>query len=359
MLDTRNVSYSHWIIVSTLKLNKFNNYVQTTTQLHSSHTLVKWCSTFSKQSFNNVWTENFQMFKLDLEKVEEPEIKFATSIGSSKKQENSRSTSASTSLTTLKPSTVWITTNWKILKKKGIPDYPTCLLKNLYAGQEPTLRTRHGRMDWKQIGKGACQGCILPPWLFNLYSEYIMWNARLDEAQARIKIAGRNINNHRYANHTTLMVISEEETTWWKWKRRMKVKEEDEKADLKLNIQKTKIMASGPITSWQLAGETMVTVTDFIFLGSKITADGDCSHELKSCLLLGRKNMSNLGSILKSRGINLPKTVCLVKSMAFPIVMHGCECWTIKKAECWRIDAFELWGWRRLLRVLWVARRSN
>ena len=139
----------------------------------------------------------------------------------------------------------------------------------------------------------------------------------------------------------------------------MKVKEEREKAGLKLNIQKTKIMASSPITSWQRDGETMETVADFIFLGSKITADGDCSHELKRCLLLGRKVVANLDSMLKSRDITLLTKVCIVKAMVFPVVVYGCECWTIKKAECRRIDAFKLWGWRRLLRVHWTERRSN
>ena len=139
----------------------------------------------------------------------------------------------------------------------------------------------------------------------------------------------------------------------------MKVKEESEKAGLKLNIQKTKIMASGPITPWQIDGETMKTVTDFILGGSKITADGDCSHDIKRHLLLGRKAMTNLDSILKSRDITLPTKVCLVKAMVFPVVMYGCESWTIKKAECRRIDAFELWCWRRFLRVPWTARRSN
>ena len=139
----------------------------------------------------------------------------------------------------------------------------------------------------------------------------------------------------------------------------MKVKEESEKAGLKLNIQKTKIMVSGPITSWQIDGETVKTVTDFILGGSKITADGDCSHEIKRCLLLGRKVMTNLGSILKSRDITLPTKVLLVKAMVFPVVVYGCESWTVKKAECRRIDAFELWCWRRFLRVPWTARRSN
>ena len=182
-----------------------------------------------------------------------------------------------------------------------------------------------------------------------------MWNARLYEAQAGIKITGRNINNFRYVDDTTLMAESEEELK----SLLMKVKEESEKAGLKFNIQKTKVTASGSITSWHIDGETMETVTDFIFLGSKITSDGDCSHEIKRHLLLRRKAMTNLDSILKSRDITLPTKVCLVKAMVFPVVRYGCESWTIKKAEHWRIDAFGLWCWRRLLRVPWTARRSN
>ena len=182
-----------------------------------------------------------------------------------------------------------------------------------------------------------------------------MRNTGLDEAQAGIKIIRRNINNFIYADDTTLMAESEEELKSFL----MKVKEESEKIGLKLNIQKTKIMASGPITSWQIDGETVEMVTDFIFWGSKITADGDCSQKIKRRLLFGRKIMTNLDSILKSRDITLPTKVCLVKAMVFPVVMYGCESWTIKKAECWRIDAFELWCWRRLLRVPWTARRST
>ena len=163
-----------------------------------------------------------------------------------------------------------------------------------------------------------------------------MRNTVLDEAQAGIKTAGRNINNLRYADDTTLMAESEEELK----SLLMKVKEESEKVGLKLNIQKTKIMASGPITSWEIDGET---VRDFIFWGSKVTADGDSSHEIKRCLLLGRKVMTNLDSILKSRDITLPTEVCLVKAMVFPVVVYGCESWTIKKAEHRRIYVFELW----------------
>ena len=177
-----------------------------------------------------------------------------------------------------------------------------------------------------------------------------MRNAGLEEARTGIKIAGRNINNLRYADDTTLMAKSEEKLK----SLLMKVKEEGEKVDLKLNIQKTKIMASGPIISWQTDGETVETVSDLIFGGSKITADGDCSHEIKRRLLLGRKVMTNLDSIFKSRVITLPTKVCLVKAMVFPVVMYGCESWTVKKAERRRLDAFELWCWRRLLRVPWT-----
>ena len=182
-----------------------------------------------------------------------------------------------------------------------------------------------------------------------------MRNTGLQEAQAGIKIARRNINNLRYADDTTLMAESEEELE----SLLMKVKEESEKVGLKLNIQKTKIMASGPITSWEIDEETVETMSDFILLGSKITADGDCSHEIKRHLLLGRKVMTNLDSIFKSRDITLPTKVHLVKAMVFPVVMYGCESWAIKKAEGQRIDAFELWCWRRLLRVPWTARRSS
>ena len=184
----------------------------------------------------------------------------------------------------------------------GIPDHLICLLRNLYASQEATVRTGHGTTDWFQI-------------------EYIMQNAGLEEAQAGVKIAGRNINNLRYADDTTLMTESEEELK----SLLMKVKKESEKVGLKLNIQKTKIMASGPITSWQINGETVETVSDFILGGSKITFDGDCSHEIKRRLFLGRKVINNLDSILKSRDITLPTKVHLVKAMVFPIVMYGCE----------------------------------
>ena len=179
-----------------------------------------------------------------------------------------------------------------------------------------------------------------------------MRNAGLDTTQAGINIARRNINNLRYADDTTLMAESKEELR----RLLMKVKEETENTGLKLNIQKTKIMASGSITSWQIRGET---VTDFIFWGFKITADDDCSHEIKGCLLLGRKAMTKLDNILKSRDMNFPTKVHLIKTMVFAVVVHGCESWTMKKAERQRIDGFELWCWRRLLRVPWTARKQT
>ena len=212
----------------------------------------------------------------------------------------------------------------------GIPDHLIGLLRNLYADQETTVRTGHGTTDWFQIGKGVHQSCVLSPCLFNFYAEYIMGNAGLEDAQTGIKIARRNINNLRYADDTTLMAESEEKLK----SLLMKVKDESEKVGLKLNIRKTKIMASGPITSRQIDGETMETMTDFIFGGSKIAADGDCSHEIKRRLLLGRKVMTNLDSIFKSRDITLPTKVRLVKAMVFPVFMYGCESWTVNKAEC-------------------------
>ena len=231
------------------------------------------------------------------------------------------------------------------------PDLPP--EKSVYRSRSK-VGTRHGATDRFQIGKGVRQGCILSTCLFNLHAEYIMWNAGLDEAQIGIKIAERNINNLRYADDTTLMAESEEELK----SLLMKVKEESEKAGLKLIIQKMKIMAFGPITHGKYMGKQWKQ-WQAILGGSKITADGDCSHDINRCFLLGRKAMTNLDSLLKSRDITLPTKVCLVKAMVFPVVMYGCKSWTIKEAESRRIDAFELWCWRRLLRVPWTVRRSN
>ena len=202
----------------------------------------------------------------------------------------------------------------------AIPDHLTCFLGNLYADQEATVRTEHGTMDWFQVGKGVRQSCMLSPYLFYCYAEYIMGNARLDEAQAGFKITRRNIRNLRYADDTSLMAESKEELK----SLLMKVKEESENVGLKLSIQKTKIMASGPITSWQIDEETMKTVRDFIFLGSRITVDGDYSNEIKRHLPLGKKAMTNLNSILKSRDITLPTKVHLIKAMGFIVVLYGC-----------------------------------
>ena len=244
-----------------------------------------------------------------------------TSVGSSKKQESSKETSTFCFIDYAKAfDCVNHNELCKILQETGIPDHLTCLLRNLYAGQKATARTRHGTTDWFQIGKGVHQGYILSPCLFNLYTEHIMRNSRLDEAQTGIKIAGRNINNLRYTDDAALVAESEEELK----SLLVKVKEQSEKAGIKLNTQKTKIMASSPITSWQTDGETMETVTDFILGGSKIIADGDCSHEIKRRFLLGRKAMTNLDSILKSRDVTLPTKVHLVKAMVSPVVLYGC-----------------------------------
>ena len=210
----------------------------------------------------------------------------------------------------------------------GIPDHLTSLLRYLYAGQEATVRTGHGTTDWFQIRKRVRQGCILSPSFFNLYAEYIMQNAGLDEAQAEIKIAGRNINNFRYANDATLMEESEEKLK----SLLMKVKKESEKASLKLNIQKTKIMASSPITSCQIDVEKWRQCQTLFLGGSKSLQMMIAAMKVRH-LLLGRKVMANLDNILKSRDITLPTKVRLVKAMVFPVVMYGCESWTVKKAE--------------------------
>ena len=242
------------------------------------------------------------MFKLDLEKAEEPQIKLLTFIGSLKKQESSRKTAYFCFIDYTKAfDCVDHNKLWKILKEMGIPGHLTCLLRNLYEGQEATVRTGHGTTDLFRIGEGVHQGCILSPCLFNLHAEYIMRNAGLEEAQAGIKIVGRNISNLRYADDTTLMAESEELKSLL-----MKVKEKNEKVGLKLNVQKTMIMTSGPIISWQIDGET---VRDYFFI--------DFSYEIKRHLLLGRKFMTNLDSILKSRDITLPNKGPSIQSYGF------------------------------------------
>ena len=260
---------------------------------------------------------NFQMFKLVLEKAEEPEIKFANVCWIIEKarefQKNICFIDYAKAFDCVDHYKLW-----KILKEMGIPEHLTCLFRNLYAGQEATVITGLETTDWFQIGKGVRQGCILSSCLFNLYAEYIMRNAGLDEAQTGIKISGRNFNKFRYADNTTLMVESKEELK----SLLMKVKEESGKVGLKLNIQKTKIMESGPITSWQIDGETAETVADFIFLGFKISADGDCSHEIERHLLLGRKVRTNLDSILKKQRHYFANKGLLSQTIIFSIVMH-------------------------------------
>ena len=317
--------------------------------------LVRLCSNSFKLSFISMWTEKFQMYKLDLEKAEEPETKLPKSAGSWKKQENCKKCQIYFCFIDYTKAFDCVVHNklWIILKEMGIADHITCLLRNLCASQEATVRTRHGTIDWFKIGKGVCQVCTLSPCLFNLYAECIMWNVRLDDSQAGLKIARKNINNLRYADDTTLMAESEEELK----SLLMKVKEESEKAGLKLNIQKSKPMASSPITSWQINGEKGKVGWQILFSWvpkslHMVTAAMKLRH-----LLLGRKAMTNQDSILKSRPIILQTKVCIVKAMIYPVVMYGCESWTIKKSEHQRIDAFKLWCWRRLLRVPWTARR--
>ena len=258
------------------------------------------------------------MFKLHSEKAEEPEIKLSTSDDHRKKAREFQKIIYFCFIDYTKAfDCVDHNKLWEILKENGIPDYLIGLIRNLYEGQEATVRTGHGKMDWFQTGKRVHQGCKLSPCLFNLYAEYIMQNVGLDEAQTKIKISERNINNLRYADDTTLMAESKEELR----SLLTKVKGKSKNAALKLNIQKMKIMASGSITLWQIVGETMETVTDFIFLGSKITADSGCSHEIKRCMFLGRKAMTNLDRILKSRAITLLTKVHIVKAMVFPVVL--------------------------------------
>ena len=242
-------------------------------------------------------------------------------------------------LNTLKPLTVWITMNCrKYLKKKGIPDHLTCLLRNLYVGQEQQLEPYMEQPTGTKLGKEYIKAVYChPAYLTSVQSNHEKcltgWTTSWSQD------CGRNITNLRYAGDTSLMAENKEKLK----SLLMKVKEENEKAGLKLNIQKTKIMASGPITSWQIEGEIMETVRDLISLVSKMTAGGDWRHEIKMHLLLGRKTVTNLDSILKNRDITLLPKVILIKAMVFPVVMYGCESWTIKKAECRRTDAFELW----------------
>ena len=256
----------------------------------------------------------------------------------------------------LRPLTMWITTNCRKFFKRQ--EYQT----TISASWETCMQIKKQQLepDMEQqtglnLGQKYIKAVYCHPVFFNFYAKYFTWNARLHESHTGIKIAGRNVNNLSCSDDTTIKAKSKVELK----SLLMKVKEENEKAGLKLNIQKTKIMASSPITSWQIDGETMEIVTDFIFLGFKITEDGDCNYEIKRCKFLGRKSMTNIDSILKSRNITLPTKVYIVKAMMCPVVMYRWESWTIKKAECQRIDAFALWHWRRFLKLPWTARRLN
>ena len=257
-------------------------------------------------------------------------------------------TSTSVSSTTLKSDCMDHNKLWKTLKEMGIPDYLTCLLRNLCLGQEATDRTLYGTTDWIKIEKGVRQDCLLSSCLFNLYTEYIMRNARLDNLQYLTLQIELWYHSSGRKQRVTKEPIDEGEGGEWKsWLKK------------KLNIKKNKIMAFSPITSWEIKGEKVEIVTEFLFLGSKITEDGDCSHEIRRWLLLGRNAMTNLDTVLKSRDIILLTKVRIVKAMVFPVVMYGCESWTVKEAEHQRIDAFKIWCWRRLLRVTWAARRLS
>ena len=244
---------------------------------------------------------------------------------------------------------------WVSLQNMGVPNHLICLLKNLYADQEATVRTEHGLTEWFKVEKGVRQGCILSPYLFNLHAEHIIRNAGLEETEIGVKIAGGKINNLRYADDTTLMAENEEDLK----NLLLKVKKESAKAGLLLNIKKTKIMSTGNVNGTRIDGEEIETVTDFIFLGSKINNDSDCTHEIKRRLLFGIKAMANLDNTLKSRDITLPTKVRIVKAMVYPVVTYGSESWTIKKADRRKIDTFELRCWRKTLRIPWTARRTN
>ena len=287
-----------------------------------------------------MWTVNFQMFKLDLEKAEEPEIKLPTSTGSSKKHKSSSKTSTSALLTIPKPLIMCITTDCgKFFKRckyqTTLPASWEICMQVKKQQLELDMEQQTGSKSGKEYIMAVCCHPAYLTYMQSTSCKMLGWmNHKLEKHNVeKLHIAGRNINNLRYADDTTLTAESEELKSLL-----MKVKEESEKVGLKLTIQKTKIMPSGPILSWQIDGETMETVTDFILGSSKIIADGDWSHEMKRRLLLGRKAMTNLDSILKSGDITLPTKVHLVKAMVFPVVMYGCESWTVKNAECRRTD---------------------
>ena len=244
---------------------------------------------------------------------------------------------------------------WKVLQQMGIPQHLVELIKNLYEDQEAAVRTPFGLTEWFNIQKGVRQGCILSPWLFNLYAEHIMRKAGLDEAKEGVKIAGKNINNLRYADDTTLLAESKEDLERLIYR----VKEESALAGLFLNIKKTKIMTTEPIDEWKMNDEEVEVVDNFVFLGSNITYTGDCSAEIRRRLALGRQAMTNLKKTVQNKDLKLATKIRIVKAMVFPVALYGCETWTIKKADRRKIDAFEMWCWRRLLRVSWTEKRTN
>lgn len=244
---------------------------------------------------------------------------------------------------------------WNVLQQIGIPQHLIELIKNWYANQEATVKTEYGNTDWFNIGKGVRQGCILSPYLFNIYAEQIMKQADLEETTAGVKIGGRNINNLRYADDTTLMAESTEDLKYLL----TKLKAESLAAGLKLNMSKTFVMTTGSLKEFKVDDEQIEIVEYFIFLGSRINSDGNCSPEINRRLMLGRHAMINLDKLMKSRDINLNTKKRLVQAMVFPITTYGCESWTMKKHDRRKVDAFELWCWRRALRVPWTAKRTN
>jgi len=244
---------------------------------------------------------------------------------------------------------------WSVLHEMGVPKHLIVLMKNLYTKQQASVKTDYGNTNWFNIGKGVRQGCILSPYLFNLYAEHIMRKASIDEAAGGIKIGGRNINNLRYADDTTILAETVDDLQYLL----RKVKEESAAAGLKLNMKKTFVMTNGPIQEFHIDNDQVEIVKEFIFLGSNINTDGNCSNEIKRRLLMGRRAMVSLDKLIKSKDVSLATKIKIIKTMVFPVTMYGCESWTIKQADRKKIDAFELWCWRRLLRVPWTEKRTN
>ena len=320
--------------------------VQTTARFCSFHLQTRFFSKSFKLSFTSVWTESFQMFKLDLEKAEEPEIKLPTLVWSWRKQENSKETSPSSSLSTLKPLTVCVTTNWKILKKMRIPDHLTCLLTNLYVSQETSVRTGRGRTDQFKVEKGVWQSCILSPCWFNFYAKDIMWNAGLDESQAGIKIARKNSNNLRYSDDTTLIVESKEELKSLS----MRVKRESEKAGLKFNIKQTKITAFSPTTSRQIEGGKWKQGR-FSFFRLQTHCRSWLQPWNEKMLVPWKESYDKLRQHIKTQSSHFDHKGRTVRAMVF---QWSRESWAIKIAEHRKPGVVQLWCWRRHSRAPWA-----